>query len=93
MNRLPAAILIGALAAGGAFGASQLTDASVAVDGETVFCRPSEFDSLPAEIEDRCDAQRDDRRRQALLAAGGAGTLALLGAVVTGRTRGRVPTP
>jgi hypothetical protein len=71
------ALLIGVAAAVGAFAAAALTDESVVVDGQTVHCTPSELDDLPAEVDDRCDAQGDDRRRQAILAAAGAGVFAM----------------
>ena len=79
-------LLIGATAFVGAFLASALTDESIVVSGRTVNCTP-EFDELPAEIEERCAAQGDDRRRQAVLAAVGAGVFASLTAVVVLRRR------
>ena len=76
------ALVVAVAAFVGVFAASALTDESVVVNGRTIYCAPSKFDEPPPEIDDRCDAQGDDRRRQALLAGVGAGLLAALTTVV-----------
>lgn len=76
-----AALVAAATIAGmGALGLSNTTDDAVWVDGETIYCNTSDLigeGPLPDDVQDRCAAQRDDRQRQAWLAAGGAAWLAV----------------
>jgi hypothetical protein len=70
-------LVLAALAGFGAWVMSGVTDDAVAVQGKTIYCQNPEFeDQPPADVQDRCTAQRHDRARQAWLAAAGAALFA-----------------
>jgi hypothetical protein len=77
LSELLTVLVVAALAGFGALAMARMTDDAVAVYGETTFCQNAEFDDQPSgEVQDRCTAQRNDRARQAWLAAAGASLLA-----------------